>query len=117
MKLGAIYVGEKCVVPRVWQASRFWERMRGLLGRAPLQADEGMLIRDCGMVHTVGMGYALDVVFIDKKGVVRKLVRDLAPRRMAGAFGAVTTLELASGSAAQLGLQVGDAVRWKEVQA
>lgn len=115
MKLGAIYAGERCVVPRVWQAASYWERMRGLLGRPQLQADEGMLIADCGMVHTVGMRYPLDIAFIDRNGQVRKLVRALAPRRMAGSLGACMTLELAPGAADTLGLRVGDRLQWKAV--
>ncbi len=117
MKVGAIYVGERCVVPRVWQAASFFDRMRGLLGRPPLQAGEGMLIGDCGMVHTIGMRYALDVAFIDRAGQVRKLVRHLAPTRMAGCLGACTTLELAAGAVDALGLRQGDKVKWEEVAA
>ena len=83
MKLGAIYRRGECLVPRVWRAVSLWETTRGLLGRPALQSDEGMLIHDCRLVHTVGMRYALDLVFLDRAGKVRKLVSKVAPLRMA----------------------------------
>ncbi len=114
MKLGAIYLRDQCLVPRVWNAVSAWERTRGLLGRAQLQAGEGMLIRDCRLVHTVGMRYDLDLAFLDRNGLVRKLVRGLAPRRMAGSLPACATLELAPGTLARIGLQQGDQLAWRE---
>lgn len=114
MKLGAIYRGEQRLLPRVWHAVSAWERSRGLLGRARLQAGEGMLIRQCRMVHTVGMGYPLDLAFIDGSGRVRKLVSALPPLRMAGSLGACATLEMAPGSVAALGLRQGDFLDWRE---
>lgn len=113
MKLGAVYRGEQCVIPRVWRAVSAWERTRGLLGRPTLAANEGMLIEDCRMVHTVGMGYALDLVFLDRHGVVKKLVRQIAPLRIAGSFAAAATLELAGGALAQLPIQVGERLDWR----
>jgi uncharacterized membrane protein (UPF0127 family) len=115
VKLGAMYIDERCVVPRVWDTISLWEKMRGLLGRPQLQPGEGMLIGDCRLVHTVGMGYALDLAFLDKRGCVRKLVRNLSPLRMAGSFAACTTLELAAGSLDKLGLREGDYLQWREI--
>lgn len=113
MKPGAIYLGEQCIVPRVWNAVTLWERTRGLLGRPQLQTGEGMLIGDCRLVHTVGMSYALDLVFLDRHGRVRKLVRKLSPLRMAGSLPACTTLELAPGALDGMALRVGDTLKWK----
>lgn len=115
MKLGAVYAGEgRCVAPRVWRATTMWERMRGLLGRPPLVPGEGMLIDECGMVHTFGMRYQLDLAFLDPRGCVCKLVHGLRPARCAGTFGARSTLELTPGTLAQAGLKVGDQLRWQE---
>lgn len=114
MKIGAIFHGDVCLVPRVWNAVSAWERTRGLLGRPQLQAGEGMLIRDCRLVHTLGMGYPLDLVFLDSRGTVRKLVRNVAPTRLAGSLQADQTLELASGSLTNIAIKVGDALTWRE---
>lgn len=76
-------------------------RMRGLLGRPPLGPGQGMLIRPCNMVHTVGMGYAIDVVFLRRDGLVLKVASALAPRRASGHWRAHCVLELAAGEAAR----------------
>jgi hypothetical protein len=117
VKLGAIYRGEECLLPHVWDAVGAWERTRGLLGRPRLSTGEGMLIRRCGMVHTLGMGYALDLAFLDKTGRVRKLVRALAPARLSGSLAACATLEMAPGTLDAIGLQQGDRLDWREVAA
>jgi len=116
VKLGAIYRNEVCLLPRVWNAISPWDRTRGLLGRPPLQADEGMLIDACRMVHTVGMAYRLDLAFLDRGGRVRKVVKALAPARFAGNLAAHATLELAPGTADRLGLSEGDVLQWQEAQ-
>lgn len=115
MKLGAVYrvSDNRCLVARVWKATNALERMRGLLGRSPLTTDEGLLIDACNLVHTIGMRYALDLVFLDNAGQVRKLVHNLKPLRCAGAFTAKKTLELPAGSLATLGLTVGEQLTWR----
>ncbi len=76
-------------------------RMRGLLGRPPLGPGQAMLIRPCNLVHTVGMGYAIDVVFLRRDGLVLKVAAALAPRRASGHWRAHCVLELAAGEAAR----------------
>ncbi len=117
MKLGAIYRDEQCLLPRVWNAVSPWDRTRGLLGRPPLKAGEGMLIDACRLVHTVGMGYHLDLAFLDRQGKVRKLVKALAPVRLAGSLAARATLELAPGTVERIGLSEGDCLKWREIDA
>jgi uncharacterized membrane protein (UPF0127 family) len=117
VKLGAIYREKTnlCVLPRVWKAANVYERTRGLLGRPPLATGEGLLIDRCRMVHTMGMHYALDLVFLDADGHIRKMVANLLPLRLAGAYSAQSTLELPAGALAGLGLHLGEPLIWREV--
>lgn len=101
------------VVLRVMRTTNPWDRLRGLLGRPRLQAGEGLLITPCASVHTLGMGYPLDLVFLDADGRVRKLVSNLAPLRMAASPGAAMTLELAGGALRQMNVQVGEVLEWR----
>lgn len=117
MKLGALYAGESCLLPRVWKAVDSWDRMRGLLGRPPLQPGEGLWIEPCASVHTFGMGYPLDLAFVDGQGRVKKLVHALSPLRLSGAVGARATLEAAAGQLAAFHLSVGDQLVWREQSA
>lgn len=83
------------------------ERMRGLLGRAALGPREGMLLPRCGMIHTFGMRYPIDVVYLDGRNRVLKVSAALAPRRMDGHWRARAVLELAAGSARACGIAPG----------
>lgn len=86
------------------------ERMRGLLGRSALGPREGMLLLKCGMIHTFGMGYPIDVVYLDRRNRVLKVSPALRPRRMDGHWRARTVLELAAGTAQACGIRPGCAL-------
>ncbi len=105
MKYGRIIDGEgDVVVPRLASASNSFERMRGLLGRAALKAGDGLLIKPCNSIHTVGMRYPIDAVFLGRDGIVLRIVRALKPLRAASCMRAHGVLELAAGEADRLGL-------------
>ncbi len=68
-----------------------------LLGLARLDrrsAGEGLLIPHCRSVHTFGMRFALDLVFLTADGGVLDLRRELGPGRIARCPGADSVLEL-----------------------
>ena len=74
------------------------ERARGLLGRDGLDAGVCMLLRPCGLVHTFGMRFALDLVFLDARGRVVKCARDVRPGSIRwGGWRARATLEALAG--------------------
>lgn len=79
-----------------------WRRMKGLLGRRGLAADEGLLFRPGGSIHTAFMRFPIDVVFCDRSLSVLKVARNVRPWRAAGARRARIVVELAAGAAAQL---------------
>lgn len=95
---------------RIRRADTFLSRLAGLLAIAPLQAGEGLLLSPCASVHTAFMRYAIDVVFLDRAGMIKKIVPALKPWRMAACAGAYQTLELAAGAAARLQFAPGRAV-------
>lgn len=104
---------ERCIVRKVWKAEGTWERMRGLLGRAPLGGTEALLLEPCGSVHSFGMTYALDLVYVDRHGRVCKLVHGLRPGRLSASFGAHATIEFAAGALAATGIKMGDSLQWR----
>jgi len=70
-----------------------------LLGLALLERSEagpGLLIPRCSSVHSFGMRFALDVVFLDAKGVEIARRTALPARRFATDRRAVAVLELPS---------------------
>lgn len=82
--------------------------MRGLLGRAGLEPGGGMLIDSAPSVHMFFMRFPIDVVFLARDRTVVGVKHRLAPWRVAGARRAVAALELPSGRAAEVGIEVGD---------
>ena len=82
-------------------------RMRGLLARPALLAGQGMLILPCNMIHTLGMRYPIDVVFLRRDGMVLRVASAVAPRRMRAHLGAHCVLELAAGEAARCAIVPG----------
>jgi uncharacterized membrane protein (UPF0127 family) len=99
-------VCERCVV-----ADSVGTRMRGLLGRAELPAQEGLLLQPAGSIHTHFMRFAIDVVFLDRDRRVIDLRSSVAPWRMARSRGAKAVLELRAGEAARRGIEIGDVLR------
>jgi uncharacterized membrane protein (UPF0127 family) len=89
-------------------AERYVERLVGLLGRRSLPPGEGMLIRPASSVHTFFMRFPIDVVFLDRRGVVVGVRRSVPPWRAAFARRARSVLELPAGESAGAGIEVGD---------
>jgi uncharacterized protein len=70
-----------------------------LLGLALLsrgRAGTGLLIPRCRSVHTIGMRFRLDLLFLDADGRAIDLRRAVPPGRFARCPGAVAVLELPS---------------------
>jgi hypothetical protein len=82
-------------------------RMRGLLGRDGLAEGEGMWFPHCRSVHTFGMRFAIDLVYLDRRFRVCKIVSDLRPARVSACLSASSVIELSSGGAHKLGLSLG----------
>ena len=73
-------------------------RRRGLLGRDRLAEASAMLLAPCAAVHTAGMRFPIDVVFVDRQGYAVKVVRNLQPWRIALATSGRVVIEMAAGS-------------------
>jgi uncharacterized membrane protein (UPF0127 family) len=69
------------------------DRLRGLLGTARLDEDQAVWIAPCNSIHTFFMLMSIDVVFLDRRHRVRKLIRNMTPFRIClpvlGAVGVV----------------------------
>jgi len=83
-------------------------RRRGLLGRDGLSPSSAMVLSPCFAVHTAFMRFAIDVVFVDRDGRAVRIVSDLAPWRMAMAFGARAAIECPAGELRARDVRVGD---------
>lgn len=99
-------------VATVELATSPWVRARGLLGRAGLAPGHALWLAPCRSIHTVGMRFAIDVVFLDRESRVVVVASALGPFRLAwGGWRAHGALEFASGEATRLGLVEGQKLR------
>jgi len=115
VKIGTIHRDGEPLVPQAWLANRPWSRLRGLLLRAPLRGEamQALWLRPCGSVHTIGMRYPLDIVFLDRAGQVLDWCESLRPWRARGCRGAFHTVELAPGGIAALAPNRGETWQWQ----
>jgi len=67
------------VIRHVEEAVTLFQRMRGLLGVPGLGPDRALLIESCRAVHTVGMRFALDLIFLDRDNTIVRIVRNVSP--------------------------------------
>lgn len=100
---------------RAWAARGFWPRLVGLLGRSQLEPGEGLLIEPCSSVHTAFMRFTIDVIYIDREGVVVKLAPGMRPFRMSMVMrGARSVVELPSGTIEETGTSAGDQLTFED---
>lgn len=83
-------------------------RRKGLLGRDRLAPGEGLWITPCEAVHTFGMRFPIDLVFLDRLRRVVKIRRDVRAGRIAVCLRAQSVLELRAGSMHEGMVRVGD---------
>lgn len=96
------------IADSVQLADGFLTRLRGLIGTRNTR-QTGLWLTPCASIHTIGMRFPIDVVFIDRKGMVRKIDVAVPPFRVRrAARGTYSVLELPAGYTRRVQLRVGD---------
>lgn len=100
------------VADRVTVATTRAERGVGLLGRSHLEPGEGLLIAPCNGVHTCFMRFSIDILALDKNGVVVDAVSALKPWRIRlPRRGSYSVLELPAGTVLKTQTKVGHRIK------
>ncbi len=105
----------RAIAHRVGRADRWWQRLRGLLGRDRLDEGEGLLLVPCRAVHMMGMRLTLDVALLDASGCIVAVFEELRPgRAIARHRDAHAALELPAGALRRAALAPGAMLAWEE---
>ena len=91
-------------------ADSFWRRLKGLLGTQSLLIESGLIIRPCSSVHTFGMRYVIDVLFMNRNHGVCKAVSSMAPGKVAWCSAAFYVIELPEGTIEKTKTTIGDKI-------
>lgn len=94
-------------------ADSHFTRLRGLLGTSAndFSSGRGLWIVPCHGVHTLGMGFPIDVVYLDQSNTVVHVQTELQPWRFAPIrMQASSVLELPCRTAAETHTAVGDRI-------
>lgn len=104
---------DTCLAASLAIADTHWTRLRGLLGVA---ADDfgkgrGLWIVPCHGVHTLGMGFAIDAIYLDGEMNVIHVESELRPWRFAAVrVNAASVLELPCYTAMETRTALGDKI-------
>ena len=94
-------------------ANTHWSRLRGLLGlsSSDFRNGSGLWIVPCHGVHTLGMGFPIDVIYLDRAMTVIHIQPALQPWRFAPVRSkAASVLELPCRMAAATRTALGDRI-------
>ena len=99
----------RVIASRALMANTLRARMVGLLGRSGLSQGEALVFPRCTAIHTIGMRFAIDVIFIDRAWRVVAVRSGLVPGRLAVAAGkAWGVIEAAADVIQRAQIEVGD---------
>lgn len=88
------------------EAVAFGERRRGLAGLDALPPEVGLHIHRCNAIHTFGMRFPLDLLWLDRHGAVVRIDRGVPRRRQKLCLRAKTVVEVAAGGAGDGSLRI-----------
>lgn len=94
---------------KIRKADNFITRLVGLLKRSTLGPEEALWLMPSKGIHTIGMKFPIDVVFLDKNNFVLRIVSGMVPNRIGGIkLRAYSVLELPNGTIKKSYTEVGD---------
>lgn len=108
-----LYINNVKTEYTLFKANNFIQRAFGLIFRKKLLLNEVFYIQPCNSVHSFGMSYSIDVVYLDKIGIILRIIKNMPKRRINWCLKANSVLEFKSGAPLIQTLSSGDMVVFK----
>ncbi|MEI7475631.1 MAG: DUF192 domain-containing protein [bacterium] len=106
---------ETIIASDVYKADNIIKRTLGLLGKKTLENSKGLLIVPCNSIHSIGMQFDFDAVFICKNQKVVYLIEKMKPFKVSPIiFKAIKVLELPEGTIEKFSIKVDDIIEFKD---
>jgi uncharacterized membrane protein (UPF0127 family) len=99
------------LAPKAALALTPWMRMKGLLGKHKSDFPQGaaLIIKPCSSIHSLFMGFPIDVLFVSPQNQVIKIISCLRPFRFTAVyFNTGFVIELPAGTIQSTNTQAGD---------
>jgi len=111
MKYYRALINGREIAEKVEVADSFFSRLKGLLRRENLDFNEGLLLTPCNQIHTLGMKFVIDAVFISKSGEIVFIKENMQPGNVSEKVSqAYQVLELKSGAVNDNDIEIGNKI-------
>ncbi|MBT7608754.1 MAG: DUF192 domain-containing protein [Bacteriovoracaceae bacterium] len=100
--------GDQVIAEKVKMADTIYLRTVGLMFSKSLDGFDCLWIRPCKSIHTCFMKYPIDVMFLDKKLKIVKIIKNIKPWRVTLMYFTATQCLEFSGGFLPGNLKIGD---------
>jgi len=106
---------DNIIATEVTKAVGFVQRTVGLLNKTNLSFDEGLFFENCNSIHSFGMKFDFDAIYLDNDNKVVCLIENIKPNKVLPViFKGKNILETASGSVKNNNIKIGDQLIFEE---
>ncbi len=65
-----VICNDKHLASEITLADTFYKRLKGLLGKSSINAQEGLLLKNCSSIHCFFMKFTIDAIYLSKNMTV-----------------------------------------------
>lgn len=92
-------------------ASSFSSRLLGLMFKKKIKNEQALIFYQAPSIHTFFMRFPIDIIFLDKKMKVKRIVNCLRPWKAIICKGAYATIEFSSGKIKDGNINLDDQIK------
>lgn len=85
MEIIHLRTGKK-IATKVKYANTFFSRLKGLMFVSDMGEIDALILDPCQSIHNFFVRFSLDVLFLNQKNEVIKIIRDFKPWRLTGHY-------------------------------